>query len=115
MCDRRRDLRSIACEVGISFGTVQSILTEILGMSKVSTSWVQRMLTNDQKSTQLDISKYHLSRYEDDVSNFIERVVSKMRHWFITLTQSQICRVNKGSKLAHLLLRNLRVFIQQGM
>ena len=32
MCDRRRDLYSIAGEVGISFGTVQSILTDILGI-----------------------------------------------------------------------------------
>ena len=36
MCDWRRDLRSIASEVGTSFGAVQSILTNILGMSKVS-------------------------------------------------------------------------------
>ena len=35
MCDRRRDLRSIASEVCISFGEVQTILTDILGMSKV--------------------------------------------------------------------------------
>ena len=28
MCDRRRDLRFIASEVGISFGAVQSILTD---------------------------------------------------------------------------------------
>ena len=35
MCDRRRELRSIASEVGINFGAVQSILTDILGMSKV--------------------------------------------------------------------------------
>ena len=34
MCDRKRDLGSIASEVGISFGAVQSILTDILGMSK---------------------------------------------------------------------------------
>ena len=47
MCDRRRDLRSIAGEVGISFGAVQSILTDILGMSKVLARWVLRMLTND--------------------------------------------------------------------
>ena len=32
ICDRRRDLRSLASEVGISFGTVQSILTDILVM-----------------------------------------------------------------------------------
>ena len=36
MCDRRRDLRSIASEVDISFGAGQTILTDILGMSKVS-------------------------------------------------------------------------------
>ena len=36
MCDRRRNLRDIASEVGISFGAVQSILTDILGISKLS-------------------------------------------------------------------------------
>ena len=63
ICDRRRDLRSIASEVGISFGAVQSILTDILGMSKVSARWVPRMLTGDQKRTRLDISRYLLSSY----------------------------------------------------
>ena len=29
MCDRRRHLRSIASDVGISFGAVYSILTDI--------------------------------------------------------------------------------------
>ena len=51
MCDRRRDLQSIASEVCINYGAVQSILTDILGISKVSTRWVPRMLTNDQKRT----------------------------------------------------------------
>ena len=58
MCDRRRDLRSIASEVGISFGAVQTILTNILGMSKVSARWVPIMLTDDQKRCWFDISKY---------------------------------------------------------
>ena len=40
MCDRRRDLRSIVRKVGISFGAVQSILTDNLGMPKVPTRWV---------------------------------------------------------------------------
>ena len=40
MCGRRRDLGSIASEVGIRFEAVQSILTDILGMSKVLTRWV---------------------------------------------------------------------------
>ena len=36
MCDSRQDLQRIASEVGISFGAVQSILTDILVMSMVS-------------------------------------------------------------------------------
>ena len=40
MCDRRRELRSIDSKVGISFGAVQSILTDILGISKVLARWV---------------------------------------------------------------------------
>ena len=35
MSDRRRNLRSIASEVGISLGAIQLILTYILGMSNV--------------------------------------------------------------------------------
>jgi hypothetical protein len=35
MCDRRRHLRSIASEAGISIGSVQEILTDVYGMSKV--------------------------------------------------------------------------------
>ena len=56
MCDRRRNLQDIASEAGISFGAVQSILTNILGMSKVS-----GMLTKDQKRSRLDVSRYLFS------------------------------------------------------
>ena len=70
MCDRRRDLGSIASEIGIRFGTGQTILTDILGVSKVLARWVPRMLTDDQKRSRLDISRYLLSRYEDDPGKF---------------------------------------------
>ena len=66
------------CEVGISFGAIQSIFTDILGMSKVSARWLPQMLTDDQKRTRLNISRYLLSRYEDD---FIERVVTQDDTW----------------------------------
>ena len=61
MCDSRRDIRRIASEVGISIGAVQSILTNILGTSKVSARWMPQMLTDDQKMTRLNISRYLLS------------------------------------------------------
>ena len=81
MCDRRRDLRSKASEVGIRFVAVQKILTDILGMSKVSARWVPGMLTDDQKRSRLDISRYLLSRYEDDPGDFIDRVVTQDETW----------------------------------
>ena len=104
----------MSSEVGISFGTVQSILTDILGMSKVSARWVLRMLTDDQKKTMHDISRYLLSRYEDDPGNFIEPVVTQDETWDHHVTQSQKRRAFNGSILAHHLLRILRGCIQQG-
>ena len=47
MCDRRRSLRDIAKQIGISYGVLQSILIETLEMPKVSARWVFRMLTKD--------------------------------------------------------------------
>ena len=61
--------------MGIIFGAVQSILTCSLGMSKVLARWVPGMLTDDQKKTRLDFSRYLLSPYEDDPCDFIDRVV----------------------------------------
>ena len=72
MCDTRRDLRSIASELGISSEAVQSILTNILGMSKVFARWVPRKLTDDQKRIWFVISRYFLSHYEDDPGDFIK-------------------------------------------
>ena len=91
MCDRRRDLRSITSQVGISFRAIQSILSYILGISKVSARWVLRMLTDDQERTRLNISRYLLSRYEDDPGDFIERVV--------TLDEPWVYHFDPGSKM----------------
>ena len=54
MCDRRRDLRSIDSEVDISFGAVQSILTDIFGMSKVSARWMANVDGRSEK----DLARY---------------------------------------------------------
>ena len=39
--------------------------------------WVLRMLTNDQKRTQLDIPRYLLSQYEDDPDDFIKQEITR--------------------------------------
>ena len=98
--------------MGISFGAVQSILSDILGMSKVSARLVPGMLTDDQKRTWFDISRYLWSHYEDDTGNFIQRVVTQDETWVHHLTKSKKCRANNGSTLkykrVHLADRALR-------
>ena len=87
MCDKRRELQSIASKVGISFGAVQSILTDIFGMSKVSARRVPWLLTNDQKRSLLNISRYLLSRYEDDPGDFFRASCNPRWHGFTILTK----------------------------
>ena len=47
----------------------------------VSARWVLRMLTEDQRRGRLDISRYLLSRYEDDPEEFVDRVVTQEETW----------------------------------
>ena len=51
------------------------------GMSKVSARWVPRMLTDGQKRSRVDISRYLLSRYEHDPGDFIDRIVTQDETW----------------------------------
>ena len=50
-------------------------------MSKVSARLMSQMLTDDKKWTRLAISRYLLSRYEDDPGDFIERAVTQDDTW----------------------------------
>ena len=115
MCDRRRSLCDIAGQTGICFGAVQSVLIDILGMSKVSARWVPGMLTKDQKKSRFDISKYFLSLCEDGPGVFMCRVVTQDETWVhhfdpILRPKSRVCN---GSILAHPFIRNLKEFLQQ--
>ena len=67
--------------MGIRFGAVQPILTDILGITKVSARWLLRMLTDDQKRTRLNIYRHLLYLYEDDLGDFIQRVVTQDETW----------------------------------
>ena len=71
------------------------------------------MLSGDQKRTRLDISRYLLSRYEDDPGRFIEWVETQEEAWVHHFDQNQEAEQtwkHPGSPL----LRNLGEFIQQG-
>ncbi|PNF36792.1 hypothetical protein B7P43_G11160 [Cryptotermes secundus] len=55
MEDRRITFRELANEIGVSNGSVHSILTEDLGMRSVSTKFVPKLLTMEQKQRHLEI------------------------------------------------------------
>ena len=100
MSDRRM-LHDISRQISICFWDRQSILIDILGMSKVSARWVPRMLIKDQKKSRLDISKYLLSVYENDPEESMRRVVIQdeaLAHHFDPGAKSRPCN---GSTLAH--------------
>ena len=72
------------------------------------------MLTDDQKRTQLNISRYLLSHYEDDSSNFMVRVVTLDETWVHHFDPESKMQSKQLKYPGSTLLRNLGGFIQQG-
>ena len=81
MTDRRVTERYIASTVGISQERVHSILTKDLEMRKLSTRWVPRLLTVDQKHTRRTLSSRNLNLFEEDPANFLKRFVTMDETW----------------------------------
>ena len=71
-------------------------------------------MTDDQKRTPLDISRYLLSGYEDDPGDFIERVVTQDETWVHHFDPESKMHSKQWKHLALPLQSNLREFIQQG-
>ena len=57
MQDRRVTVRELAEEVGISTGSVHSILTGVLALRKVSAKFVPKLLTMEQKQLSLEVAQ----------------------------------------------------------
>lgn len=49
--DRRVTVHTIASELGLSYGTLQHIISDMLQYSKVCSRWVPRVLSKEQKAT----------------------------------------------------------------
>ncbi|KAL0831014.1 hypothetical protein ABMA28_001900 [Loxostege sticticalis] len=79
--DRRITIKYLAETLKISFGSIQSILTNSLGFKKVSARWVPRMLTEENKKRRLEISKRNLEMLTSDPDEFCHRVVTMDETW----------------------------------
>uniref|UniRef100_A0A3B5BAW3 Mos1 transposase HTH domain-containing protein n=1 Tax=Stegastes partitus TaxID=144197 RepID=A0A3B5BAW3_9TELE len=81
MNDRRVTVQHIAESMDISVGSVHAVLTDVLGMSKLSARWVPRMLTPDQRLRRMEISRTLLDRFQADPEKFIGRFVTQYETW----------------------------------
>ena len=78
--NRRLTIREIAEELGVSYGTCQTIITEDLGMRRISAKFVPRLLTPDQKDTRLTLSQEMMDRTAAD-PNFLPNIITGDETW----------------------------------
>ena len=74
--DRWLTVEQIAKTMDISSRSVHRVLSDILGMIKLSAKWVPRMLTPEQKLKRADISRPLLTRFQSDPEDFHHRLVT---------------------------------------
>jgi AraC-like DNA-binding protein len=72
--DRRITVRELAHEVGVSTGSVYTILTADLGL-RVSAKFIPKLLTMKQKQPRLEIEQDMLDCVESD-SNFLNTEIT---------------------------------------
>ena len=78
--DRRLTVREIAAEMGISTGSVHSILTEDLNLRRVSAKFVPKLLTEQQKELRKEISEDMLDVANHD-PEFIKTIITGDETW----------------------------------
>ena len=81
MDDRRIKVMEIAVAMGISKGSVETILHDKLGLSKVCARWVPRMLSAVQRADRVDMSRANLDLFNGDPEEFCLRVVTGDETW----------------------------------
>ena len=73
--DRRLTVQEIVAQVGKSTGSVHSILTEDLNLRRVSTKFVPKLLTEQQKELRKEISEDVLDLANHD-PEFIKTIIA---------------------------------------
>lgn len=79
--DRRLTTSDIANEVGISYGSTYSILSEELGYRKVCARWVPRLLTVHHKLNRFQVCQRLLARFREEGDPFLSHIVTCDETW----------------------------------
>ncbi len=78
--DRRLTIRSLSRETTLSYGTVQRILKEDLGLVRHAAKFVPHLLNNRQRAVRLSLSELMLRRIELEPT-FLKRVITMDESW----------------------------------
>ncbi|UYV73733.1 hypothetical protein LAZ67_11000634 [Cordylochernes scorpioides] len=78
--DRRITVREVAEEAGISFGSTQSIMKNILGVRKLNAVLFPKDLTFDQKNARKETASFNLEATTDD-PELMKRVITGDETW----------------------------------
>jgi hypothetical protein len=87
--NRRITVSKLAAAIGISRGSIGTILHKELGYSKVGAQWVPNHLTEDQIALLMDLSLQHFMCYQEEGSTFLSKIVAGDEHGAIILSQQQ--------------------------
>ena len=79
--DRRVSISEICDRTHLGYGTVQRILTDDLGMHRVSARWIPRMLSADDMTRRVAASTEFLRRYDREGDEFLRRIVTTDETW----------------------------------
>jgi len=91
--DRRLTIRHIAETTDIHATTAYQIVSDNLGMKKVSARWVPRMFTNEQKQNRVDVCTDLLCRLQAQPQIFLDRIVTQDETWvhhFVPETKDRV-------------------------
>ena len=79
LADRRQTIHDVCAIVGLSYGTVQRITADNMNMRRISTRFVPRLLSDDQKALRVSVCR-ELKQARDD-PNFISNIVTGDETW----------------------------------
>ena len=79
--DRRVTVETVARHFDIPYGTAQDIMINKLGMRRVSTRWVPRLLRPDQMGQRVKRCHEYCQSYNDEGENFLNRINTCDETW----------------------------------
>ncbi|XP_053381334.1 protein GVQW3-like [Mercenaria mercenaria] len=79
--DRRITIGEICDRIHVSYGTIQTILTEKLCMHRICARWIPRLLSAGDKSRRVVASREFLRRYNNQGEAFLKRIITTEENW----------------------------------